>query len=343
MKRFFSLFWRFVLCNLIIHAMCLAVDLCLSKPIVLLGGSYEYARLLYGVVSLAGTVPVLYWVFFRYRKLFRFGCADARDQGISPAENAKEHLKAMALPALAVLLLAVVAVTLMPARYANEHSGGDTGITVLVASSQFFTYYLPEALFGSDTALTRLPGALVWGVFVAVAYILLCRTSCRRFMAEGYTPRRVRVSALLIGGGLFFGVMFVLHVILALIASVRDLGENEGWFTMLTSLLHLVACMILYLAEAIVAVARQRRLFPVIRLACLVLGSFIMINTLFYGTVQTVIGLACWAGLTALEVIALIRGDRAPATANGAPVGSMDMAEGGESAEETEAEGSLKR
>jgi hypothetical protein len=238
--------------------------------------------------------------------------------GIPPHETADRLLQESASLTLAMLLLSVAAVTLIPARYVDPgNSAGNTGITTVMASARLWVYELPDLIFGSSTPLTRLPGALIWGALIAVSYVLLTRRSCRRFMTEGDTPPKTNVSALLIGTGLGFEVFFLLHTVLAAVVARRytELGteDTQSWFIMLTALLHIVVSMGLYLMEAIVAVVRQKSTFSVVKLVCLVSGGFILTNTLFYGTVETVIATVCIAGITGLEIVALIRYHKAPA------------------------------
>ncbi len=318
MKRFLPLLGRFVLFNLVVCAGCLAVELCLSFPLTLLTDAYELVDLFCGLGALALTPPAMYWVFFRYRASFHRRCKTDAAVGIPPHETADRLLKESAPLTLAMLILSVAAVTLIPARYVDPgNSAGSTGITTVMASARLWVYELPDLIFGSSTPLTRLPGALIWGALIAVFYVLLTRRSCRRFMTEGDTRKKTNVSALLIGTGLGFEVFFLLHTVLAAVVAQRytELGaeDTQSWFIMLTGLLHIVVSMGLYLTEAIVAIVRQKSTFSVVKLICLASGGFILTNTLFYGTVETVIAMVCIAGITGLEIAALIRSRKVPA------------------------------
>ena len=81
---------------------------------------------------------------------------------------------------------------------------------------------------------------------------------------------------------------------------------------MLTAILLVVVSMVLYLVEAIIAVARQRNAFAIVKLSCIGGAALILTNTLFYGTAETIIAMVCMAGVTGLEIAALIRYSKYP-------------------------------
>ena len=311
MKRFFSTLLRFILCNLVACVGHVALELCLSVPLSILsevwGLTCDLTSIVSGVGAMVLTVPAMYWIFFRGNKSFRRTCADAVAEGLSPREVVHRTLT---LPALFVLLLGIVA-----ACYEDPGTiTFDTMTGVVLASARLFTGVLPEIIFGSNTLLTRLPGALVWGALIAVTYILLNRLACHRFSVVGYVPRKPRVPALLIGTGLVFEGVFAFHGVLFLAAASHFEEGTEGWSAMLTGILHVTVCMILYLVEAIIAVARQRNAFAIVKLSCIGGAALILTNTLFYGTAETIIAMVCMAGVTGLEIAALIRYRKIPAS-----------------------------
>lgn len=311
-RRYGSFLWRFFLCNLLAAVGRLGAELCFTYPLEILFGG-DTARAVCSSVGFFLSFCTLYFLFFRRGRDFHAACGLYREAGLTPAEATRRWLASEGLHAGAVLLTAMAAVTLIPARYVDPgSSAGDTGITVILSSSELFTNHLHEWVLGADTVLTRLAGALVWGLCMAVGYILLTRRAFGSFMAEGYVPRRISIRPLLIGAGLFFEIAFILHALLSLWYAYQELPpeDNTAWFIMLTSLLHVIVCMVLWFVETVIAVSRRGGAFAVVRLVTLCVCGFIMTGTLFYSEVETAIALSCLGMVTVLQIAAWIRGDK---------------------------------
>jgi hypothetical protein len=162
---------------------------------------------------------------------------------------------------------------------------------------------LLDEFISSHTVSVALSAALFFTGFPAIYYSCLY-AALSAWGKRGFV-RFNSGSIKTVRFAMFFSnaLYFVYAVLLAIYDVYGIFHENEGWSFMLTSLLCLTACMVLYLADAIYTFRSGHRTIGRIKLIAVIFGSFLLCGNIYYSMVQT---LVCHVYLVAFAVLEVI-------------------------------------
>ena len=284
---------KFFLCNLTAFAAGVACELLfLGQISFFINSTFMYYFLLSACRALL--LPFcLYFVCFSKNKQFKSLYITYKNRFYTSSDMGKNHFRKNA-KFLAIILLASVAIlTAIPKHWsassaglANSLSTYNELVSVLISSSSFFTEYLPELIFGQDTWILRLGGALLWSVYFVLSYWLAMNAALRKWDKQGTeNTKKINSRKLLVLVGMFLQ----LENWLTLIAYYFFDDYQNGWYKMIWSLLLITAFEILYLAEAIWAVNEKRSKFNVFKLCVVIVSALLLMSFMYYGTIETIV------------------------------------------------------
>ena len=308
---------NFFLCNLIAFGLGIACELLFLGAI----SFFVHSTFLYYFlrsIGIAVSLPFcLYFVCFEKNKEFKEVYVTHKNDFDDVYEIAKKYFRKN-LKLLAVMLFgSVVILTAMPkhwsttsANLANSLGLYDDLINVFLSSSSLFVEYLPDLIFGKDIRSLRLGGALLWSVYFVLSYWIAMNVTLRKWDKCGVDNiKKINVRKILVMTGLIFQFENWLFLIVDFfVSNSQDAGEGtSGWSKMLWSLLLITVFEVLYLTEAIWALAKNRSKFNIFKLCIVIVSALLLMSLMYYGTVETIICNVFLVLLLIVECISLLK------------------------------------
>jgi len=269
-------------------------------------------------VCIAASLPFcLYFICFEKNNQFKGFYVTYKNELLDSADIGKNLFRKNTKFLAIILLISVAVLTAMPKQWsthsadlANTLSLYDDLINTLLSSSSLFVEYLPNLFFGKDTWLLRLGGALLWSVYFMFAYWLATKAALRRWDKYGVeNTYNIKIKTVLIAGGLFLQLEnWLVLLIHFFVTNTQNGGDGtSGWSRMLWSLTLITVFEILYLAEAIWAVAKNRSKFNVFKLCVVIVSAVLLLSLMYYGTVETIICNVFLVFLLIVECLSLFK------------------------------------
>ncbi len=301
-------FWRFLVANLSAGGIGILLDLLgFGMLSSLFSWSADTSYALRAVI-IALALPFTMYVFlFRHNKRFGQFCLERSEASVN--ELFSDHLKknVFNLIWLAGLLLYIAYANSrgpMTLENANDIMFDLDVINIHFHSVHIFLEEIPS-LFGIEPQgfVQYLLWSALWGFYVVAAYLLTLRRAIAVWKRKGAPERPFRYLLIYLNAlGLLFHVQYWLWLP---ILACRGNSEN-GWTTMLSSLLIVVIFEVLYLTEAIWETVRKKRGFCVFRLCAVCISAFFAFG-LYNGVLSTVIANIAFVAVFITEIISLVR------------------------------------
>ena len=196
------------------------------------------------------------------------------------------------------------------ADLANSLSLDGDIINIFLSSSSLFVEYLPDLIVEKDTWILRLGGALIWSVYVVLAYWFAIRITLRKWEKRGIenTKKLNGRKLLLISAFIFQLENWIILIVDSFVSNTQGSGDDtSAWSKMLWSLLLITLFEALYLIEAIWAVAKDRSKFNVFKLCVVIVSALLLMSLMYYGTVETIICNVFLVLLLIVECISFLR------------------------------------
>ena len=170
--------WNFFLCNLIAFGSGLACELLLLGAMSLFVHSTFVYYFLRSVCIALSLFFCLYFICFAKNKQFKELYVTCKNELHNSTDICKKHFRKN-IKFLAILLLASVAILTAIPKHWSTHSADLANslmfygylIDTLLSSSSLFVEYVPDLIFGRDTWILRLVGALIWSVYFVLVYL----------------------------------------------------------------------------------------------------------------------------------------------------------------------------
>lgn len=309
--------FNFFLCNLIafgLGAVCELLFLGSMSFFVHSTFVYYFLRSVFISISLPFC---LYFICFEKNKQFKELYITYKNEPHNSADIGKKYFWENAKFLTIILFASVAILTAMPKHWstpsadlANSLSLYDDLINTLLSSSSLFVEYLPNLVFGKDIWILRLSGALIWSVYFVLSYWFAMNVALRKWdKRDTENIKKINCRKLLVISGLVFQFENWLVLIVDFFANnSQNSGEStSAWSKMLWSLLLITVFEILYLIEAIWAVAKDRSKFNVFKLCVVIVAALLLISLMYYGTVETIICNVFLVLLAIVECMSLLK------------------------------------
>jgi len=306
--------FNFFLCNLTAFGFGLACE------ILFLGSMsfFVHSTFIYYFLRSFGvaiSLPFcLYFVCFVKNKQFK---EFYKNELCNPSDTGKKYLRKNAKFLMIILIASVAILTAVPKHWsatsadlANSLGLYNDLIDALLSSSSLFVEYLPDMIFGKDTWTLRLIGALIWAVYFVLSYWFAMKVALRRWDKRGTENiKKINVRNLLVVGGLVFQLEnWLVLIINFFVNNSQNVGEDtSAWSKMLWSLLLITVFEVLYLAEAIWAVAKNPSKFNKFKLWVVIGSAILLMSLMYYETVATIICNVFLVFLLTVECISLLK------------------------------------
>ena len=269
-------------------------------------------------VCIAASLPFcLYFIYFKKHKQFKELYVTYKNELYDPCDIAKKHFQENANFLTIILFVSVAILTAMPKHWsthsadlANSLGLYDDLINIFLSSSSLFVEYLPDLIFGKDTWMLRLSGAVIWSVYFGLSYWFAMNVALRKWEKRGIeNAKKMNGRKLLVISGLFFQFEnWIILIVDFFISNSQNSGEDtSAWSKMLWSILLITMFKALYLAEAIWAVAKDRSKFNVFKLCVVIVSAIILMSLMYYGTIETIICNVFLVFLLIVECISLFK------------------------------------
>ena len=258
----------------------------------------------------------LYFIFFKKNKRFKeyyLSCKDDTEANISVAKSYfGKNVKYLAI----VLAVSVLIITVIPKNWtassadlANSLSFHNDVINILLSSSSLFAEYLPELIFGKDTLVLRLVGALLWSAYFVFSYWLTMKLAVKKWDKSGViNPRKINARRLLALAGIAFQIDFWYYLLFFSIKLAQGSeSDNSGGYQMLFSILLIVTFEVFYLIEAILAVVKDSKGFNIFKLCTVTTSVFFLMVLMYNGVVESIVCNVFLVFLLIVESVSLLK------------------------------------
>lgn len=305
---------NFFLCNLMAFGVGLVCELLFLGAV----SFFIYSTFIYYFlrsVCIAISLPFcLYFICFAKNKQFKALYVTYKNELNDSSDIGKKHFRENVKFLSIILLTSVVILAAMPKRWsattaelANTLGLYDDLINTLLSSSSLFVEYLPDMIFGKDVWILRLSGALLWSAYFVLSYWLAMNVALRKWDKQGTeNVKKINGGKLLVISGLIFQFENWIFLLMDFFTNnSQNQGDTSAWSKMLWSLLLITVFEVLYLIEAIGAVAKDRSKFNVFKLCTVIVSALLLMSLMYYGTVETVICNVFLVLLLIVEIISL--------------------------------------
>ena len=312
-----KMIFNFFLCNLVAFGFGVACEvLFLGAMSFFVHSTFVYYFLRSVCVTLS-LLFCLYFICFEKNKQFKEFYVTHKNDFYNSCDIAKKHFQENAKFLMIILVASVVILTAMPKHWSTHSADlanslslyGDL-INIFLSSSSLFVEYLPDLIVEKDTWILRLGGALIWSVYVVLAYWFAIRVTLRKWEKRGIenTKKLNGRKLLLISAFIFQLENWIILIVDSFVSNTQgSVGDTSAWSKMLWSLLLITLFEALYLIEAIWAVAKDRSKFNVFKLCVVIVSALLLMSLMYYGTVETIICNVFLVLLLIVECISFLR------------------------------------
>lgn len=308
---------KFFLCNLMAFGLGVVCELLFLGALSFFVHSTFVYYFLRSVCVTLSLLFCLYFICFEKNKQFKEFYVTHKNDFYNSCDIAKKHFQENAKFLMIILVASVVVLTAMPKHWSTHSADlanslslyGDL-INIFLSSSSLFVEYLPDLIVEKDTWILRLGGALIWSVYVVLAYWFAIRVTLRKWEKRGIenTKKLNGRKLLLISAFIFQLENWIILIVDSFVSNTQGSGDDtSAWSTMLWSLLLITLFEALYLIEAIWAVAKDRSRFNVFKLCVVIVSALLLMSLMYYGTVETIICNVFLVLLLIVECISFLR------------------------------------
>ncbi len=308
---------KFFLCNLMAFGLGVVCELLFLGALSFFVHSTFVYYFLRSVCVTLSLLFCLYFICFEKNKQFKEFYVTHKNDFYNSCDIAKKHFQENAKFLMIILVASVVILTAMPKHWSTHSADlanslslyGDL-INIFLSSSSLFVEYLPDLIVEKDTWILRLGGALIWSVYVVLAYWFAIRVTLRKWEKRGIeNTKKLNGRKFLVVCGLFFQFEnWIVLIVDFFISNSQNGGEDTlAWSKMLWSLLLITVFEVLYLAEAIWAVAKNPSKFNKFKLWVVIGSAILLMSLMYYETVATIICNVFLVFLLTVECISLLK------------------------------------
>lgn len=183
MKNLPSRLLKFIVCNLVVIAIGIAVLLFTS---VFFGGLMEDAAenrffsdlILNFSMTAAFIIPFYFWFFLQNSEYRRFYLKNT-EENLDIRAVMKLHANTFTKYELPIIFAISFVLALIPAEIQ-----GKTGLSFLFISASFFVNFIPTYVFSSNSVIFQIIGFVCWDIYITVIYFICLRLAYRKWEKE---------------------------------------------------------------------------------------------------------------------------------------------------------------